>query len=141
MADALRQSLWGAVASASLLAAFAMVALLLAATGIYGVVVQMVQQRRYEMGIRIALGARSRGVVALVVRRGMTPVLLGVTAGAVLAAASTRLLASLLYGLSGTEVGVFLIAAGVLGAVAFLACLLPARAATRVDPMLTLRDG
>jgi ABC-type antimicrobial peptide transport system permease subunit len=71
----------------------------------------------------------------------MTPVLLGVTAGAVLAAASTRLLASLLYGLSGTEVGVFLIAASVLGAVALLACLLPARAATRVDPMLTLRDG
>ena len=141
MEDAVRQSLWGATTAASFLGAFAIVALLLAATGIYAVVSQMVQQRRRELGIRIALGASRSEVMGLVLRRGMLQVALGVVAGIALAASTTHLLQSLLYGLTGTEPVAFLAAALLLSAIAFVACLIPGRSATRVDPMTTLRES
>ena len=105
MEDAVRQSLWGATTTASFLGAFAIVALLLAATGIYAVVSQMVQQRRRELGIRIALGASRSEVMGLVLRRGMLQVALGVVAGIALAASTTHLLQSLLYGTHGHGAG------------------------------------
>jgi predicted permease len=141
MDQVLEESLWGARTGALLLGGFALVALLLAATGIYAVVSQMVQQARREMGIRIALGAGRRRVLALVLRRGMAQVLLGTAAGGLLAASTSHLLSSLLYGLSGLEAGVFAGAALLLAAVAVAACLIPGRAAVRVDPMTTLRDA
>jgi hypothetical protein len=140
MQDVLRTSLWGPRVAASLLGAFAAVAMLLAATGIYGVVAQMVQQRRREMGIRIALGAGSATLRRLVVRRGMLPVAIGVIAGGLLAASSLHLLSSLLYGLEGSEPAVYALAAAALALVALAACLLPARQAARVDPIATLRE-
>jgi predicted permease len=140
MDDVLRASLWGPRAAASLLGAFAMVALMLAATGIYGVVAQIVQQRRREMGIRIALGAGAASVRALVVRLGMLPVALGMLAGGAIAASCLHLSGSLLYGLDGSEPAVYVAAALALALVALAACLVPARQACRVDPMRALRE-
>jgi putative ABC transport system permease protein len=141
MDDVLAESLWGARTGALMLGAFAVVALLLAATGIFAVVSQMAQQARREMGIRIALGAGRARILGLVLRRGMIQVVLGTVAGAALAASTSHLLSSLLYGLSGYEIGVFAGAAVVLAIVAVVACLIPGRAAVRVDPMTTLRDA
>jgi len=141
MDDVLAESLWGARTGALMLGAFALVALLLAATGIFAVVSQMAHQARREMGIRIALGAGRARILGLVLRRGMVQVVLGTVAGAALAASTSHLLSSLLYGLSGYEIGVFAGAATVLAIVAVVACLVPGRAAVRVDPMTTLRDA
>ncbi|HEU6451673.1 MAG TPA: ABC transporter permease [Gemmatimonadaceae bacterium] len=125
--------------NASLLGVFALSALLLAAIGIYGLMAYAVTQRTREMGIRMALGARPRDVLSLVVRQGMTLAGLGIALGIVGALAATQLLASMLYGVAPTDPVTFTGVAALLAAVALLACWLPARRAARVDPNVALR--
>jgi putative ABC transport system permease protein len=118
---------------------FAAVALILAAVGIYGVIAYAVNQRTREIGIRIALGARRRDIFRLVVGRGLLLSLLGVAFGVAASLVLTRFLSSLLYGVSSTDPATFASVALLLITVALLACSVPARHATRVDPLDALR--
>ncbi|HVO82294.1 MAG TPA: ABC transporter permease [Terriglobales bacterium] len=118
---------------------FAGLALLLAAIGIYAVMAYSVNQRRQEMGIRMALGAQPRHILQLVVGHGMGLALVGVGLGTAASFALTRLLASLLFGTGATDPLAFSAATALLASAAFLACYIPARRAARLDPMLALR--
>jgi putative ABC transport system permease protein len=122
-----------------LLTIFAAVAMLLAAIGLYGVMSYSVAQRTHEIGIRMALGARRPDVLALVVKQGMALALMGIAAGAMISLAMTRLISGMLFGITATDPLTFAGVAALLGAVAFLANYLPARRASRVDPMVALR--
>ena len=135
----LGQGLWAARMGAALLGLFGALALTLASIGIYGVLAYSVAQRTSEIGLRMALGAQPRQVLALVLRQGMLLALIGATAGILVALPVARQAAGLLYGVSATDpltyVGITLL----LMAVALLACYLPARRATRIDPLVALR--
>jgi predicted permease len=122
-----------------LVALFASVALLLSAIGIYGVISYSVVRRTRELGLRVSLGAQVADVLWLIVRQGMTVTVIGLAVGAAAALFVTDLLSSLLFGVSPTDLATFLVVAGIFGAVALAACLVPAWRATRVDPVIALR--
>ena len=122
-----------------LLTIFATIAMVLAAIGLYGVMSYSVAQRTKEIGVRMALGSRRADVLALVVKQGMTLVLMGIAAGTILSFGMTRLISGMLFGISATDPLTFVGVAALLGVVAFAANYLPARRAASVDPMIALR--
>ena len=124
----------------TLLGTFAVVALVLASIGLYGVMALSVTQRTRELGIRMALGSSRVAVLNLVMRQGATLVSVGLVLGLVFALVSGRFLSSVLYGVSGADPATLSIVSLVLALAAFLACLLPAQRAARVDPMVALRN-
>jgi predicted permease len=135
----LGQGLWAARMGAALLGLFGALALILASIGIYGVLAYSVAQRTSEIGLRMALGAQPRQVLGLVLKQGMLLALIGAAAGVLVALPVARLASGLLYGVSATDpltyAGITLLLMGV----ALLACYLPARRATRIDPLVALR--
>src|SRR4029079_5247173 len=122
-----------------LIAVFAAVALVLAAVGIYGVMSYAVAQRTQEIGIRMALGAERRDILRMVLRHGSLMAVTGIGLGLMVALGLARLITSLLFQVSATDPPTFSVVPVVLIAVALLACYIPARRATRVDPLVALR--
>ena len=140
MQDRLYDSLARQRFASTLLGAFAAFALLLAAVGIYGVMSYLVTQSTHDIGLRVALGAQPGNILGLVVRQGMELAAIGILAGLAGAAALTRVMASLLFGVSATDAVTFGAVAVLLAVVAFAATVIPAHRATRVDPIVALRE-
>lgn len=139
MEEVIAESIWRQHVCASMLGVFALIALVLAGVGIYGVLSYSVSQRTHEFGIRMALGARPQDVLGSLVGQGLKLTLVGVAVGIAGALSLTRLIDSLLYGVKPTDPLTFMIVSLILIAVALLACYIPARRATKVDPMVALR--
>lgn len=139
MADLAARSLGRTRLSTTLFSLFGALGLVLASVGIYGVVSYTVQQRRHEIAIRLALGARSRDVTGMVLRRSARLVMGGIAIGTVGALLATRLMAALLFGVTPADAATFLATAGVLATVALLAAYVPARRTTAVNPVAALR--
>jgi len=139
MGQVMAESLAARRFTLSLMGIFALIALLLAAIGIYGVISYSVTQRRNEIGIRMALGARGSDVLRVILGQGMLLVLAGMTLGAIGAFTLTRVMSKLLFGVTATDPLTFAVTGIILWCVAMLACYIPARRAMRVDPMVALR--
>ncbi len=140
MQDRLSDSLARQRFSTTMLGAFAVFALLLAAVGLYGVISHLVTQSTHDIGVLVTLGAQPGNIIGLVVRQGMELAAIGILAGLAGAAALTRVMASLLFGVSTTDVATFGVVPALLAAVAFAATVIPAWRATRVDPVVALRE-
>jgi putative ABC transport system permease protein len=136
----LDQALWAPRFGAALLGVFGLLALALAMVGIFGVMSYSVSQRTREIGVRIALGAQGKSILRLVVRQGMILVALGLVIGLLLALAASSVLTSMLYEISAVDPVTFFGISGLLCLAAMLACYLPARRATKVDPIVALRQ-
>ena len=140
MHERMRDSLARQRFSTLMLGAFAVFALILAVVGVYGVMSYLVTQSTHDIGVRIALGAQPSDIVALVVYRGMGLTAMGIAAGLLGAAALTRVMAGLLFRVSATDAATYCLVAVILATVAMVASYIPARRATRVDPLTALRD-
>jgi len=140
MGERFGDATWRTRVSAWLLGAFAVLALILSALGLYGVMSQGVEQRRRELGVRLALGAQRRDILRLIIRRVLGLAIAGIVIGLGLAVPTTRLLTALLYQVEPGDPVIFAALALVLLAVALLSGYLPAKRATEVDPLTTLRD-
>ncbi len=139
MDDHKTYALWAPNMAASFSVAFAVVAILLSAVGLYSVMAYVVSQRTREVGIRMALGANRSDVMKMITRQGMRLAAIGVVIGLLLSLALAQVLSSLLIGISGYDVTTFILVPVLLSAVALVACYLPARRATKVDPLVALR--
>jgi len=140
MQDRLYESLARQRFASTMLGAFAVFALLLAAVGLYGVMSFLVSQSTHDIGILVALGARRENILNLVVRQGMQLTLIGIFAGLMGAAALTRAVTALLFNVSALDAATFLTVPAVLGAAAFCAMVIPAWRASNVDPIVALRQ-
>ncbi len=140
MPDRMHDSLARQRFATLLLGAFALFALMLAMIGVYGVLSHLVSQGTHDIGVRMALGARRSSIVRMVVRQGMELTAAGIVAGLVGAVVLTRVMASLLFGVSARDIATFSIVPLMLLAIALAACLVPARRATKVDPVVALRE-
>jgi len=141
MTAALGTILFPVRVGAILLGAFGLLSLSLAAIGLYGAIAYSVSRRTREIGVRMALGASAMLVLRLVLRQGLALVAVGVAAGGILALVATRVIANALYGIGAADPVTYLLAAGLLTAVAFAANLAPALRAARVDPLTALRHA
>jgi ABC-type antimicrobial peptide transport system permease subunit len=141
MNDILDRSLASRRFSADLVGGFAGLAVLLASIGIYGLLAYMVGQRSREIGIRMALGARRDDILRMFLRKGVALAGVGIVGGLVFSASTASIMASLLYGVRPHDPAVFLLVPLLLFAIAVLASYLPARRATKVDPMIALREA
>lgn len=140
MQDRMKDSLARQRFSTLMLGAFAVFALILAVVGVYGVMSHLVTQGTHDIGVRLALGAQRSSIVGMVIRRGMELTGVGLVFGLLGAVALTRVLATLLFGVSATDAVTFSAVPLILAATGLLASYLPARRATRVDPVVALRE-
>jgi putative ABC transport system permease protein len=140
ISEVIDRSLWASRMGAALLSVFGLIALTLTAVGIYGVLAYLVEQRTHEIGLRMALGARRGDILKLVIRQGLILVIIGSALGLAAGLAATRLIASQLFGAPGSDPSVFLLTFLLLAGVALLATYIPARRATRIKPIIALRN-
>jgi putative ABC transport system permease protein len=139
MPDHMTWPLWGPNMAATLSLAFGVIALLLSSVGLYSVMAYVVSQKTREVGIRMALGASQHSVLKMIATQGMRLALVGAAIGVLLSLALVKVMSSLLIGISGYDVTTFAAVSALLTVVAFVACYLPARRATKVDPLVALR--
>jgi putative ABC transport system permease protein len=139
MTEHLTYALWAPDMAASFSLAFGLLAILLSAVGLYSVMAYVVTQRTREVGIRMALGANRADVLKLITVQGMRLALIGLGIGLLLSIVLARALSSLLIGVSGYDVMTFVVVSALLVVIALIACYLPARRATKIDPLVALR--